>query len=86
MKTATFSVEAGAILNEVIRYFQAGADTDSLGLVQGLKMIRSGLADIALLALELDDDRLLAVCQRLNIIRPIQADAPAEVAAAHKEG
>ena len=72
MKTATFSVEAGAILNEAIRHWCSGSPGDSPGMVAGLKLIRRGLADIGAIALDLEDDRLLAVCQRLNMIRPVE--------------
>lgn len=67
MNKIKFTVASGNILLEASRHFNQ-SDTNSPGLVEGLEMIRSGLAIISNRAIELKDEKLLGILQNLGCI------------------
>lgn len=70
MKTARFSVDSIAILEEARNNFIGVKDKEAaIGLVMGLTLIGECLRTIAKRAVELDDADLLATCEQLCIVK-----------------
>lgn len=68
MKRAELSVETAALLREVFQHFNS-PNAHSAGICEGIDQLRIGLSRIAARAVELGDEKLLAECQRLSLVR-----------------